>query len=60
MAAGLSQAQLAERAGVNRGVVADLESGKAKVPAFDRLVRLARALGVDPEALCPVPQRQAS
>jgi transcriptional regulator with XRE-family HTH domain len=59
LAAGLTQTLLAERAGVNRGVVADLESGKARIPAFDKLVLLARALGVQPEELCPVPQRKA-
>ncbi len=58
MAAGLSQTQLAERAGVNRNIVTDLENGKARIPAFDKLVLLARALDVQPEYLCPVPQRK--
>ena len=51
---GWSQRQLADRAGVHKAVIADVEAGKTKIPAYDRLVRIARALGVDPETLCPV------
>lgn len=52
--AGLSQRELAERADVATSVVADIERGKTAVPAFDKLVKIARALGVDPEQLCPI------
>lgn len=57
----LSQRQLGERAGVAASVIADIERGKTAIPAFDKLVKIARALGMDPEQLCPVvPSRKAS
>jgi transcriptional regulator with XRE-family HTH domain len=44
--AGLSQAELAERAGMNRFGVAKLEQG-AREPSWATVLNLARALGVD-------------
>jgi transcriptional regulator with XRE-family HTH domain len=56
--AGLTQRGLADAAGVRVGVVQDVENGYTRVPAFDKLVRLARALDVDPLWLCPVRDTQ--
>lgn len=49
-AAGLSQADLAERAGVSRATVGAVEQGR-QIPAADAAVRIARALGTTVEAL---------
>ena len=48
MERGLSQAQLARRAGVARTTVGELESGQTTLPAADTLLRLADALAADP------------
>ncbi len=48
--AGLSQAQLAERAGVTRQLIATAEAGR-HVPAVDAAMKVARALDVTVEAL---------
>jgi len=48
--AGLSQRELAERAGTSRAWVAAVERG-ACVPSVGRLLDLARALGVTPQYL---------
>jgi len=47
---GLTQAQLAERAGVTQGAVAQIESGKRR-GSVDLLRKLAAALGVDVDDL---------
>jgi transcriptional regulator with XRE-family HTH domain len=44
--AGLSQGELARRAGVNRPIISDLESNKRQNITLDTARRLARALGV--------------
>jgi transcriptional regulator with XRE-family HTH domain len=44
--AGLSQAQLAEAAGLNRVYLARLESGAMSNPSLDTMDRLATALDV--------------
>jgi DNA-binding XRE family transcriptional regulator len=43
--AGLTQAQLATRAGTTQAVIARIEGGKAFTPSLDLLDRIARALG---------------
>jgi transcriptional regulator with XRE-family HTH domain len=43
---GLSQRQLAARAGVTNGYVSQLEAGDKKNPSLAVLPRLAKALGV--------------
>jgi len=48
--AGLSQAELASRAGVSRSLVAAIESGR-NVPSVSAGIALARALGVSAEEL---------
>jgi transcriptional regulator with XRE-family HTH domain len=45
-ARGLTQEQLARRAKVSRGYIADLEAGHRKNPSVPVLKRLAKALGV--------------
>lgn len=47
-AAGLTQAQLAERAGVPHSYYGDLERGRRPNPQWDTVRRLAAALGVTP------------
>lgn len=47
---GLTQAQLAEKAGVNRVQIADIEAGRAS-GSVSTVAKLARALGVDMESL---------
>jgi len=49
-ARGLSQEELALRAGVNRGYMGKLENSKYAV-SVDILEKIARALSVDPSAL---------
>src|SRR5256885_674722 len=48
--AGISQRELARRAGVTRALVGSIEQGR-HVPAVDAALRLARALGTTAEAL---------
>lgn len=60
--AGLTQAALAQRAGLSLAGVQQLEYGK-RDPAFDTLLALAAALGVglsafDPPAEPPPPKRR--
>lgn len=43
--AGLTQAELARRAGVPQSVVSDLENGKTLYPRLDTAMALAKALG---------------
>lgn len=45
-AAGLTQAELAKRARVTQGYVAQIEGGRKKSPSLESLRRLAKALGV--------------
>lgn len=48
----LSQARLAEAAGLTRAAVANIETGRQRV-TLDVLDRIARALGVPPASLLP-------
>jgi transcriptional regulator with XRE-family HTH domain len=45
---GLTQAELADKAGVRRATVSDWENEQRKRPVFDVLEKLAKALGVEP------------
>ena len=47
-AAGLTQAELATRAGTRRATVSDLETGKSGRITLELLDRLAKVLGVRP------------
>jgi XRE family transcriptional regulator, fatty acid utilization regulator len=54
--AGLTQQELAERAGVTDSFISLIEHGKRDIrtAGYETVVRLARALGVEPEELWPV------
>ncbi len=57
--AGLTQAELAERAGVSRQLVGGVEAGR-HVPSVDAAIGLARALGVSVEDLFAPPEGAAA
>lgn len=50
-ARGLTQAQLAEKIGVRRATIADLENGAARQDTLDLIDRLCAALKVEPGEL---------
>ncbi len=54
--AGLTQQELAERAGVTDSFISLLESGKRDIRTTEHVtvVRLARALGVEPDEMWPI------
>jgi transcriptional regulator with XRE-family HTH domain len=47
----MTQAELAEKAGLTQATISDLESGKQQMASFATLRQLAKALGVDVGAL---------
>ena len=47
---GISQEELADRAGLHRTYISSIERGQRN-PALVSIIRLAQALGVDPSAL---------
>ncbi len=49
----LSQIELDEKAGLRRGTTHDIEKGRSKNPSYETVVRLAKALEVEPEKLFP-------
>lgn len=53
----LTQRQLADLAGVDESSISLVESGKREIGTmqYASVVRLARALGVEPDELFPVP-----
>jgi transcriptional regulator with XRE-family HTH domain len=55
--AGLTQEQLARKSGVDLAVISRLERGLRRQPAYETVVRLARALNLEPEELLPVPTK---
>jgi transcriptional regulator with XRE-family HTH domain len=54
--AGLTQHELADRAGVDHSFISLLENGERNIQmvAYQTVVRIARALGVEPDDLFPV------
>ena len=54
----LTQQELADLAGVDNSFISVIESGKRDIHAvgYATVVRLARALGVEPDELFPVPE----
>jgi len=52
--AGFSQQQLAAKAGVDLAVISRLERGLKRAPSYETVVRLARALNLEPEELLPI------
>ena len=51
---GLTQAQLAEKAGMSNGAIGNYESGKMKNISYATVFNIARALEVSPRALIPI------
>jgi transcriptional regulator with XRE-family HTH domain len=54
--AGLTQQQLAKKAGVHKSVISRLESGERSTASYESVVRIARVLNLKPEELIPVPE----
>lgn len=60
--AGLSQSELARRAGLKTSAIFDLESGRVKRPSHETVVLIVRALqtaglaGITSDKLFPVPE----
>lgn len=52
--AGLNQQELADRAGVSMSMICRLERGNRRQARYESLVRIARALNVQPTDLFPV------
>lgn len=54
IAAGLTQEQLAERSGISRITIANIERGSQSFVKSSTIIKLADALKVDPQVLlCP-------
>jgi transcriptional regulator with XRE-family HTH domain len=47
--AGWTQAQLSARSGINQQIISRIESGQVRSPSYRTVIRLCRALGVQPE-----------
>jgi len=58
--AGLTQGQLAKKSGVDVTIISRLESGARQTASYESIVRLARALNLEPEELIPVDVRPES
>jgi transcriptional regulator with XRE-family HTH domain len=58
--AGLTQQQLALKAGVDVTLISRLENGQRLNASYPTIVRLARALNLEPEELLPVAPRAAT
>lgn len=56
--AGLTQEELARRSGVDIAIISRLERGLRRQPSYETVVRLARALNLEPEELIPVTLKQ--
>jgi transcriptional regulator with XRE-family HTH domain len=52
--AGLTQEQLANKSGVDKSLISRLERGQRQTASYESIVRLARALKLEPEELVPV------
>jgi transcriptional regulator with XRE-family HTH domain len=52
--AGLTQDQLAKKSGVDKSLISRLERGRRQTASYESIVRLARALHLEPEELVPV------
>ena len=52
--AGLTQRQLADKSGVNATLISRLERGRRQTASYESIVRLARALNLEPEELVQV------
>lgn len=54
----LTQADLAEMTGLGQGYLSKIEVGTAN-PSLDKILLIAKALGVEPHQLFPLPDLQA-
>lgn len=52
--AGLTQEQLAHKSGVDATIISRLERGVRERASYENIVRLARALNLEPEELVPI------
>jgi transcriptional regulator with XRE-family HTH domain len=52
--AGLTQGALAKKSGVDVTLISRLERGERRTASYESIVRLARALNLEPEELSPV------
>lgn len=52
--AGLTQEELARKSGVDVTLISRFERGNRRRLSYDNIVRLARALNLEPEELVPV------
>ena len=52
--------RLSALSGVNLRTISDIEHGRNRKPAYDKVVRLERALGMDPGTLWSVPELTAA
>jgi len=52
--AGLTQEQLAQKSGVDATIISRLERGERQKASYENIVRLARALNLEPEELVAV------
>ncbi len=59
-AAGLTQAQLADAAGLHQQTISHIECGRIKVPSWPAVCRLSQVLGAKPEDLFPVEAARSS
>lgn len=59
-AKGMTRQQLAGASGVHPNTIADIENGRNRAPAYDKVKYLAHALGVDSEELWPTADQIAS
>ena len=51
----LTQPELAERSGVSQTTISALERGVNKKPTWDSVIRLSKALGVEPHEIFEEP-----
>lgn len=57
--AGLTQEELARKSGVDVTLISRFERGHRRRLSYDNIVRLARALNLEPEELVPVMPKAA-
>lgn len=58
--ADVTQAELAQKAGVDQTTISDIERGRNRNPSWQTVKRIATALGVDPEEIFPVQNGEAA
>lgn len=51
---GFTQEKLANLSGIDQTTISAIECGKNKKPSWETVLRIAKALGVDPEEIFPI------